>query len=260
MTNFGLINETFINIFSDAIVNESFKGKNLFKKYKKILKENKILNTQYKVYKSIEDRCEEDSTKVNIFVNESINLLKSVGSKTINEHNNILLKMIEDGGFKLIEEDYEEKELHENIGKLVSTRRSAKNIDVLTESTFYINNHVKTNTITEDTTTETKDYYNSKIFGQLLTDKFNEKYGDVSESDKVIFKSIINGTEDDRIELFKSSVNECIDAINTNLKECSIDEKDKLLQAKDKLLRSEYLKESYASEITKIANLKNTLI
>ena len=168
--------------------------------------------------------------------------------------------MIEDAGFKLTDEDYDEKELHENIGKLVSTRRSAKNIDILTESTFYINNHVKTNTITEDITTETKDYYNSKIFGQLLTDKFNEKYSNVSESDKVIFKSIINGTEDDRINLFKSSVNECIDAININLKECSIDEKDKLLQAKDKLLRSEYLKESYASEITKIANLKNTLI
>ena len=49
------------------------------------------------------------------------------------------------------------------------------------------------------------------------------------------------------------------DLIDNQLKECTIEQKDTLLQVKDKLLRSKFNSDTFASEMSKINYLRTTL-
>jgi len=94
-----------------------------------------------------------------------------------------------------------------------------------------------------------------------MVEKFNNKYMDkLSETERKTFKTIQSGSEEDRQSLYKGTIIECIDLINNKLdEECTIQEKDKYLQVKDKLLRFNYIPENFVSEMSKIAYLKDTL-
>jgi hypothetical protein len=95
-----------------------------------------------------------------------------------------------------------------------------------------------------------------------MVEKFNKKYASLlNESEKKIFKLIINSKEEDRGDIFKTSIYECVELLDLKLNEdCTIDEKDKLLRVKDKLLRFKYNPNDFISEMTKITVLKNSLL
>ena len=94
-----------------------------------------------------------------------------------------------------------------------------------------------------------------------MVEKFNEKYVDLlSESEKDIFKLVTNSDSNGKMEFYQNNVTECVDLLNLKLNEdCTIEEKDKYLRVKDKLLRYKYNEDTFISEITKITSLKKTL-
>jgi len=259
MQNFGIINETFKNILADSIVAKDEKGKRVFKKYIKALKENRVFRTQYNIYNKLENKVEEDKFKSSEYVKASIKVLEQLGAKIILCENAKLVKYLTKFGYEVSKDDYPHKELHESIHSLVVKKRRAKNLDSITESTHYINDYINTNT--KPIVAEAKNFYAPSALGTELIKKFNERYKDkLNESEIKVFKIATRGTEEDRKELYGTMVLECIDLVNAQLIECSIEEKDKLLQVKDKLLRFKYNKDGFISEISKIVNLKGNLI
>jgi len=259
MQNFGIINETFKNILADSIVSKDEKGKRVFRKYIKALKENRVFRTQYNIYNKLENKVETDKLKSVEYVKESIKVLEQFGSKAILSENEKLVKYLTKFGYEISKDDYPHKELHESIHSLVVKERNAKNLDTINESTFYISNYMNNNT-EKAVITESKFYHTSSL-GKEMVKKFNEEYGGkLNESETRVFKAVTRGTEEDRKELYTTMIRECIGLVDEQLKECNIDEKDKLLQVKDKLLRFNYNKETFISEISKIVNLKGNLI
>ena len=72
-----------------------------------------------------------------------------------------------------------------------------------------------------------------------ICNKFNEKYSEISESEKKIIKSVLNG---DKEKTFNTLIRECIDSVDKKLNESSDFEiKDKLLKVKDKFFNSIFL-------------------
>ena len=259
MQNFGIINETFKNILADSIVSKDEKGKRVFKQYVKTLKENRVFRTQYNIYNKLENKVEEDKFKSAEYIKESIKVLEGLGKKAILGENAKLVAYLTKFGYKISKENYPHKKLHESIHSLTVGKRSSKNLDSLIESTFYINEHINTNTKT--VITEANTFHHPSALGEELVKKFNERYKDkLDETETKVFKVVTRGTEKDRQELYSSMTLECIDLVNGQLIECNIDEKDKLLQVKDKLLRFKYNKENFVSEISKIVNLRGKLI
>ena len=261
MYNFGKINETFKNILADSITAKDSKGKQIFKKYVKALKESSALTIQYKVYNNIENKEESNSEKSSLYVDESISLLKELGKNKIISENNKLVKFLTKNGYSISDDDYSNKELHENIHNLAINKKTTKNLDNLIESRFFINDYIKGNVKTVISENEDSEYFHTKTVGAMMVEKFNDKYDDkLNESEKLVFNAVTKGTEVKRKELFITSITECIDLVNQHLTECSIDEKDKLLQVKDRLLRLSFTDDNFVSEMTKIIDLKNNLI
>jgi len=252
MKNFGKLKESFNNILAESIVKKKDEGKKVFQKYMKMLKENEILKSQYIIYDNLENGNFNDSSEALEYVKESIDVLRSYSKEDILKANKELSKLIvKESSFG---GDYTHEELHNNISFLVFTDKKATNINKVNESRSYIKNHLLTDK-SEETISESINLPPS-VLTRLSLEKFNRKYENVSESEKKIIKSLINGDENSRETVFNDLVRECIDIIDNKLSESDIELKEKLLNAKDKLLRMKFDSDTYREDINKVYNLK----
>ena len=219
---------------------------------------NKTLATQYKIYNLIENKVETDRIKSSEFVSEVISILKGLGKDKIISENAKLVNYLTKQGYKISDANYENKELHENINTLAMKDKTVQNLyKILESSTFIkdrINNHVEIISEGEVIT------FPNSVVGPIMVEKFNNKYNNLTEIEKSVITSVIKGSDIEREELYTNTIRECVDLVNEQLMECTIDEKDKLLQVKDKLLRFKYNEANYISEISNIVGLKSNLI
>ena len=112
---------------------------------------------------------------------------------------------------------------------------------------------------TEEVVTESIDLPPS-VLTKLAVNKFNSRYSDISESEKEIIKTVLNGSNEDKENIFKKLKRECIDTIDNNLNESSdLDLKDKLLKVKDKLLNTNYSLDTFSTDISKIYDLNESI-
>jgi hypothetical protein len=254
MQNFGKIKNKFNELMVEGIVSNKEENKNLFKHYVKTIKENEILKTQFLVYDNIENKIEENELKANLFLQENIALLQKFSKKDIMEAN-----------FKLADPIIFETEstddnivLHENITKLIFTKKTAKNIDAIVEATAYIINHMKNKK--EKNVNESFDLPNSML-STIMVDKYNEKYASLSETEKKVLKVLIDSDNTKKEEVYTGVVRECIDMINVKLTDSNLETKDRLLRVKDKLLNDKFeINENFNKNISKLLELKNSLI
>ena len=76
MDNFGNIKDTFNNILSNSLLNKDEKGKKLFSKYIKTLKEDDKLRNEYLIFKNLTSVRFDNESDAKYFINENIGLLK----------------------------------------------------------------------------------------------------------------------------------------------------------------------------------------
>lgn len=255
MQNFGKIKNAFSEIMAEGIVSNDETKKNLFKKYVKTLKESEILKTQFLVYENIENKIESNREKATEFVKENIALLSKFSKKDLQEANLKIAKPIlfEQGSG----DEYATEKLHENISKLIFTKRTPKTIDVIVEATSAIVDYIVGNK--SKVVTESYDIPNSML-SSILVEKYNERYSELTETEKEVIKVLIESTDNEKLEVYAKITRECIDLIDAKLTESDLDTKDRLLKVKDKLLRDKIeLNEDFAKNISKLVDLKSTL-
>jgi len=253
MQNFGKIKNTFNSILVESFVSKKENNKTLFKKYIKTIKENEALRTQFLVYTNIENKIEENEFKANLFLQENLNLLNKFSKKDLMEANLKLAELISIQN----EEDYDKKDLHENLSTLIFLNKTSKNIDAIIESTTNVIDFIKNNKL--KVVTEKIDLPNSMITS-IMVEKYNEKYSTLDESDKEILKVLIESTEEEKQNLYAKTIKECISLINEKLKVSDVNTKEKLLEVKDKLLNEfTNVGEDFNKNITKLVGLKNSL-
>ena len=101
----------------------------------------------------------------------------------------------------------------------------------------------------------------NSMLSTMMVDKYNEKYASLDESEKQVLKVLIESTDEEKKEVYSSTLRECIDLINEKLDTTDLDAKDKLLRVKDKLLNDKQeINEDFFKNISKLVELKNNLI
>lgn len=252
--NFGKIKSVFNTILSEGVIEKNETKKGLFKEYLKAIKENEILKTQFLVYTNIENKVENDAAKATQFVKENIELFSKFTKKQILESNSKLVQKI----IFEIEADDERAELYENISTLIFTPRTPNSIDTIVEATSKIVEYILDNK--PKVVTEAIELPNSML-STMMVDKYNEKYASLDESEKQILKVLIDSTDEEKKEVYSSTLRECIDLINEKLDTNDLDAKDKLLRVKDKLLNDKQeVNEDFFKNISKLVELRNNLI
>jgi len=242
--NFGKIKSVYNNLLSESVMNKKAKDKKaLFGEYIKLLKENKVLKTQFLVYNNIENKVENDRNKATMFVNENIALINKFSKKEILEANQLLSSKV------AFEKDIEDNELYESITTLIFTEKTPNTIDKIVDATDKIVNHILNNK--PKVVSESIEYPNSML-GAILVGSFNEKYSEtLTETEKNIVKLLIESTDDEKKEYYRKTLKECIALVNKRLETNDVELKDKLLQVKEKLLNE---------NIEQIDDINNKLI
>jgi hypothetical protein len=250
MENFGNIKDTFKKIILESVIKKDEDGKKLFTSFIKNLKENKTLKNQFLIYKNLESRKFEDRLEAKEYIQENIKLLKELNSEDIEKGNSKLINLLK--GKKIVKEN---DSFYKDITYLSRVTKTPSNIDKINESMNNLVNHMLTKV---DEVSKTDNVAISPtILTNLMVNKFNEKYSEISESDKKLIKSFLN---DDKEKTFNSLIRECIDSVDKKLNESSDFEiKDKLLKVKDKLLNTKFDKDNFLNDIIKFNNLKETI-
>ena len=250
--NFGVIKENFNTLLIDGILTKNKEKKDLFKKYINEINGNEILKTQFLVYTNIEKKIEPNQKKAEMFVNENINLFSKYKKKDILAANEKLSKVL-----PLIESDFQVPELYEHITNLILTEKKPSTIDTIVESTSKIVDHIVNNK--ENVVTHEINLPNSTV-AAIMVQKYNDKYSDLDEHEKNILKVLIDSTDEEKKETYKDTIRECINLIDEKYKTSDLEEKNKLLMVKDKILSDSLeINENFFYKISKLVELRNTL-
>lgn len=250
--NFGKLKNVYNNILVESITSKKDDNKSLFKKYIKTIKSDKILKEQFLIYNNIENKIESDRFKATEYVKESIALLTKYPKSEILESN---VKLVADVAFEF-DTDYDKKELHEAITTLIFTDKNASTLDAIMEATDKVVTYIMNNKPRE--ISESYGVPNSMLLS-VTTDKFNEEYADLTESEKEVLETLLESNLEKKEILFKQFNDECLELVNNRLQESDINAKDKLLSVKERLLDNKFNEETYIKDINKLIELKNTL-
>lgn len=255
MRNFGKIKEVFNNLLSEGIITKDSDKKAKFKSYVAQLRESNILRTQFLVYNNIESKIEESEFKAGEYVKANIQLMDKYTKKEIAKANKKLSEAITMDGDS--ETSQRVRDLHENIAKLIFTENTPNNIDTIIEATHAIVNYITTNQrrVVSEGTVDLPISLTTSIY----VEKFNSKYENMNEDTLKLAKTILESNTEDRKKLLDGLIKECTDLVNTNLKESSIDDKERLLAVKEKLLSMESVEDKYVEDISSLIELKEGL-
>ena len=254
MENFGQIKDTFNSILSESIIKKDNEGKKIFKEYLKILKENNSLRSQYLIFKNLEFKRFEFASDAKEYIKENIELLKKLDKTELEKGKKDLLSLLENKN--LVKDN---STLYDHINILSTTVKSASSLDKLQQSINYIKDRMTTK---EEVVENKEEAINvpPSVLTKMATNRFNTKYSDVSEDEKQIIKTILNGTEENRRDVYNTLKTDCIDIIDNKLnEEIDLELKDKMLKVKDKLLRMSYNPDEYVKNIDKVYELKKSV-
>jgi hypothetical protein len=257
MYNFGSIKETYNKIYLESFSSKNDKKKKVFEYYISKLKESKILKEEFECYTSIQNSSFTNELDSQIFIEGNIDIIKSFNRTDLNDIHSDLILNLNENGYSLIECDNEKVSLFEGI---LNLDKSSKNLNKITESIIKLRKTL-VNESSEEKSEESTIALPTNVLSNLMVNKFNSKYSELDENTKKLIKVSLNGSEEERTELFNSTLKECIESVNNKLKESSndLELKDKLLQTKERLLDMSFKKDTYIEDLTKLVELKNNL-
>lgn len=254
MQNFGKIKNIFNDLLVEGIANKTNENKAVFSKFVKTIRESDILKTQFNIYYDIEKKVEPSEYKSYEFVKESIGLMKKFKRNDIISENQKLIDILKNNKINYNENKvYPNDNLYENISSLIF-KNNYKGIDGSIEQLGVVVDYVKENSIK---VVGSNDFLPNSFVGNLMVEKFNAKYTELTDDEKSLLKTIVEGNSNDRKKLLENLSNECVGLVNNRLIESNdTTEKEALLNVKEVLLTLEYTDDTFISNIGKIIELK----
>ena len=195
--NFGII----YNVFEQNIENllSTKKGKKIIKECFNLIKSNKVLNEQFKIYDMFEKAQNVDDVKD--FVNEASNIVKTFDKKIVMENNEKLIKFIRDKKLdEYVDIPEETENLYEAIEYIVLHKKTYDNVNDFVKAQNVITEHIvknQKNNIVENKITSAE--FENKI--EEIENEINEK---INQEEKTLLDSFLTARKDKKKEVFEN--------------------------------------------------------
>jgi hypothetical protein len=140
--NFGVIYNVFEQNIDKLYENKS--KKRIIKEMYYLIKNNKILNEQFKIYDMFEKTTDVDNVKD--FVTESTNLIKHYSKQQIKENNEKVIRLIKKNKLdEFVEIPEETENLYEAIEYVILNKKSLDNVNNFIKAQNIITEHIENN-------------------------------------------------------------------------------------------------------------------
>lgn len=250
MYNFGSLLDTLKEFVVDSVVNKTPYDKRHLKSVLKLIKENRVLYTQFKVFENVRTHQSDDDFVISEFISETVKLLEGVNRKDIIKANRLFKESLDTLTNK--KELVESTTINTDIAKLIFSNDVKERAAVKGS----IKEHIKNNTIGKPVTS---DYVPTDMLAKVLVDRFNKKYAELSESDITLVKSLMSNDKVTQETEFNAIIKECLNRVNSQISESDATVKEKLLLVKERLLEMDFDSETYEQDMIKMINLKDSL-
>jgi len=257
--NFGTVKNIFVEKLIESHISGEKTGKNLYKKFLKTLNESETLKTAFVVYKNIESNTISDKFEANHYLKENLSLINNfTGKKSLVEETKKLIAILKENDINL---DVKSNNLHESLEILLTKTSSLKTINKLHESRINVIDWLISNKDREEKSDYVRENINPKKFLDIATNKFNERYSELTEEEKNILKVLKESDDSSLKNMVLKLVKDNINIINENLDKYSnnMDVKGKLLETKDRVYRMVDSDDDLGNKILKLYDLKNSI-
>ena len=195
--NFGII----YNVFEQNIENlwDTKEGKKIVKECYNLIKSNKVLNEQFKIYDMFEKAQNVDDVKD--FVNEASNIIKTFDKNIVKENNEKLIKFIRDKKLdEYVDIPEETENLYEAIEYIVLNKKTYNNVNDFVKAQNVITEHISKNQknhIVENKLTSTE--FENKI--EEVENEINEK---INQDEKTLLDRFLTNKKQNKKEVFEN--------------------------------------------------------
>ena len=195
--NFGII----YNVFEQNIENlwGTKEGKKIIKECFNLIKSNKVLNEQFKIYDMFEKAQNVDD--VRDFVNEASNIVKTFDKKIVMENNEKLIKFIRDKKLdEFVDIPEETENLYEAIEYIVLNKKTYDNVNDFVKAQNVITEHIiknQKNNIVENKITSAE--FENKI--EEVENEINEK---INQDEKKLLDGFLTNNKQNKKEVFEN--------------------------------------------------------
>ena len=195
--NFGII----YNVFEQNIENlwNTKAGKKIVKECYNLIKTNKVLNEQFKIYDMFEKAQNVDDVKD--FVNEASNIIKTFDKKLVMENNEKLIKFIRDKKLdEYVDIPEETENLYEAIEYIVLNKKTYDNVNDFVKAQNVITEHIiknQKNNIVENKLT-------SAEFENKIEEVEKEITENINQEEKTLLDRFLTNKKQNKKEVFEN--------------------------------------------------------
>lgn len=195
--NFGII----YNVFEQNIENlwNTKAGKKIVKECYNLIKTNKVLNEQFKIYDMFEKA--QNIEDVKDFVNEASNIVKTFDKKLVMENNEKLIKFIRDKKLdEYVDIPEETENLYEAIEYIVLNKKTYNNVNDFLKAQNVITEHIIKN--------QKNNIVENKLTSVEFEDKIEEAEKEINENinqeEKTLLDRFLTNKKQNKKEVFEN--------------------------------------------------------
>ncbi len=195
--NFGII----YNVFEQNIENlwDTKEGKKIVKECYNLIKTNKVLNEQFKIYDMFEKAQNVENVKD--FVNEASNIIKTFDKKLVMENNEKLIKFIRNKKLdEYVDIPEETENLYEAIEYLVLHKKTYDNVNDFVKAQNVIAEHIIKN--------QKNNIVENKLTSVEIEDKIEEAEKEINENinqeEKTLLDRFLTTKKQNKKEVFEN--------------------------------------------------------
>lgn len=216
--NIGIVNLILSNklresYFSSEMILES---KSILNEFINIVKNSPILQLEFKVFDNIENKYIDNELSATRYIDNNIKLFEVYTLKEIKSERNKLKRFISENSFN---KKSPKVKLYSAINDLICESLSDYNdidVDKIHESFTYVLNHIKQPKL--QTELDKSNIINEEVI-EIAINKYNEKYANLDESDKILLKNLVKSNDEQKyklLETYKTEVIELLENLNNN--------------------------------------------
>ena len=248
--NFGTIYKVFESNTSKLFNDKKEKGK--LKKVLDLIKENKILKSEFDVYNALV--YPKSVTNADKYVNEALSIMPDFNKKDIIENNDKFIKLIREMKLdELVDISDEDMNLFEAVEYVMINKESFDNINEFVNAKKCITEHIEKNCQYKEVENKPVDeIYNDGI------NNISEKYDSLlNDDEKKLIESL--SKVENKEEYFNTSKKEALDVLNEQKNVCDDENRDKMNRIIENITNREYSENKFISDIAEFTEIKNTL-
>jgi len=257
--NFGVIKATFTNYMNES---ENLLAKEMFGKFMNMIKESKVLRTEFEIYKNLESKYIPNENLAIKYIDENIATLSAISvRKKFAQENDKLQSLMEGLEVKVSDR---KKELYSHIDTMLSESladEKSTDVDTLHESFSFVLEHIKNNKPKLVETNNLGVEFNhapQEFLIKKAIEKFNNRYSSLTESDRSIFKSIVSNNPSLKQTVFENLKSQTLESLTSLIGESS-QMNDKINESITKINTMSFNNETYSSDVISLNELKSSL-